>query len=99
MIDYLIFCLLVSLFCAGLFTACNGEKMLLVPVANWLSKHLPEYFRKPLFECLSCMASMWTIVAWCIFIRVHWWMLLFAIPVVCGINIIISSLIKPLFDE
>lgn len=88
----------ISLFCTGLFVAMNGRDMILVPVANWLSHYLPEIVRKPLFECLICMASVWTLVYWLVFVRDFWAELPLTLFMVAGINAIISVAIKPLFD-
>lgn len=89
----------ISLFCTGLFIAMNGKDMLLVPAANFLSSQLPEWLCKPLFECMVCMASFWTVAYWIVFMRYDWHLILVYIPIVAGINGIISAVIKPLFDE
>ena len=98
MIELFVFCLLVSLFCTGIFIVMNGEDMLLVQVANFLSSRLAEWICKPLFECLPCMASIWSVVLWLAWQRSLSFTLLVVIPIVCGMNGIVSSIIKNLFD-
>lgn len=47
---------------------------------------------KPLFGCLMCMSSVWTLFFFLVF-GIDWWNILFLIPIVAGINSIINSLI------
>lgn len=98
MIELFVFCLLVSLFCTGLHIIMNFDEMLLVPVANFLSTHLAEWICKPLFECLPCMASVWSVVLWLVWKGSLSFTVLFVMFVVCGMNGIVSSIIKNLFD-
>lgn len=49
-----------------------------------LGKKRSRYFQKPLFDCLPCMASVWTIILmWHFDVRM--------ILAVCGLNIIIDK--------
>lgn len=66
-------------------------------VLSWMKPalyRLPQFMRKPLFECLICMSSFWTLV-----IMLIYGMDLFGIRtilvmlMVCGINVIWDSLI------
>lgn len=88
----------ISLFCAGLFIVANANGMLLVPAVNLISRYIPEWARKPLFECLPCMASFWTVVFATICGTITWWLPV-QICIVCGMNSIISAILKPMFDE
>lgn len=99
MLDGFLFCLTVSLFCTGLFVAMNGKGMVLVPLANFLSVHIPEWLCKPLFECLTCMSSVWTVYAWLYMVKGISFKLLACIVVVAGLNSIIAVILKPMFDE
>lgn len=50
-------------------------------------KRLSRYIQKPLWDCLPCMASVWTIfLTWSFDIRL--------ILIVCGINILIDKFIN-----
>jgi len=89
----------ISLFCTGLFVAMNAKGMLLVPVANFLSTYLPEWICKPIFECLVCMSSVWTVVFWTVFVQKDYWHIIPAMFIVAGLNTIIYALINVLFDE
>lgn len=89
----------ISLYCTGLFIVMNGENMLLVPVANFLTSKLPQWICKPLYECIVCMASFWSISYWFLFVREDWHLLIPFMFIVAGINGIISAILKPLFDE
>lgn len=58
-------------------------------VANFLDKRagkvLSFYIQKPLFECLPCMAGIWTIL-------LTWQVNVFQILTVCGLNFVIAKL-------
>ena len=99
MSELLLFCFFVSLFCVGLFTATNGQGMILIPLARYLTIHVSEFVRKPIFECLPCMSSIYAIIFWCVLMRANWFMLVPCIFVVCGLNTLFASLIKNLFNE
>lgn len=62
-----------------------------VLVANFLDKKLDKkwscYVQKPLWCCLPCMSSVWTIV-------LTWHFDVFLICAVCGLNVIISRIIE-----
>lgn len=42
----------------GVFIAM-GEKMILEPLKNVLSRYIPEPFGHPLYSCPRCMVSVW----------------------------------------
>lgn len=86
--------LTVSLICAGLHVASwegnvfGGVRAFL---ATWLDravgKKWSRYIQKPLWDCLPCMASVWTILfTW----SIDPWLIL----AVCGLNSIIERIIK-----
>lgn len=52
-----------------------------------LSVRISRYIQKPIWDCLPCMASVWTILLAC---RID----LLLILTVCGINVIIDQFIK-----
>jgi hypothetical protein len=92
-------CLTTSLFCTGIYYSFNGKDMIFNSAANILNRDLPEFLRKPIFECLPCMASFWILVFWALSGREISLWILPAIFITSGMNVIISALIKPLFDE
>jgi hypothetical protein len=86
--------IILSLIITGLHVAFQPGNVLSpvrVFLANGLDKILDnkwsKYVQKPLWDCLACMSSVWTIVlTWSFDIRV--------ILAVCGLNVIISRLIE-----
>lgn len=84
----------ISLIITAIYV-CFSQGMILsfvrVAVANLLDKRIGKkwslYVQKPLWGCLPCMASIWTVViAW----RFDIWLML----AVCGLNVIISRIIE-----
>jgi hypothetical protein len=96
----LVFCLCVSLSCVGLYIAFNGPGMIFNSLANWLTIHLPEYVRKPLFDCLTCMGSFWTLLWWvAVFgFTFNWW-LPFCVFIVVGTNAIATLFVSYIIEE
>lgn len=68
------------------------DGMLLAPIKYWLHSLLPLWFRKPLYDCLICMTSVWGIalyfLEWNHQFNIIWF--LFAVG---GINTIIYGII------
>ncbi len=59
-----------------------------------LDKHLPELIKKPLYECLPCMASLWTLLLYPLIDSVRTPIDLLSFFIVCGINTLIDSFIN-----
>ena len=55
---------------------------------------LPSFIRKPLYECMICMASVWTAVFWFAAGNHLRPCLLMAMLIVCGINVIICAFLE-----
>jgi hypothetical protein len=57
--------LTISLFTIGIHAA-TWDGMILEPIRIWLDSKLSnkygKYVKKPLYECLICMSSVWTII-------------------------------------
>ena len=78
----------ISLICTGIHV-CFMEGMILYKLR--IDRYLPEWVVKPLYDCLPCMASFWSIVLlWRVDIK--------AMLIICGINAIISSILQ-FFDN
>lgn len=58
LLPFFIFTILQSLFINGVKEAF-GEGHILYPVNKFLTKRLSEYWRRPLFGCIRCMASFY----------------------------------------
>lgn len=85
---------IVSLIITGLhiaFAAGNFLSPVRVFVANYLDKgfgqKVSKYIQKPLWDCLPCMGSVWTLI-------ITWHFDLWLIAAVCGLNTIIGRLIE-----
>jgi hypothetical protein len=90
MTDLLIFCLCVSLACTLIHIAFTWPDMILYDFEKTvLHHHLPEWFRKPLYECMICMCSLWTIFFWTLYLKPITVELLFAMMITGGINAVI----------
>lgn len=77
----------------------NEQDMIGVPVANFLTTHLPMWIVKPLFECLVCMSSIWTLVFWVAkYGAINSWGILVAVFIVAGMNTLISMVINSNVD-
>lgn len=78
----------ISLICTGIHI-CFMEGMILYKLR--IDRYLPEWAVKPLYDCLPCMASFWSIVLlWRVDIK--------AMLIICGINAIIASILQ-FFDN
>lgn len=90
MIDFLLICLRTSLEITAIHILClpgnAGDG-----VRQWKIK---EYLRKPLFDCLPCMASIWGLIFFLCFFHFDAMLLIHFCLIVCGINTIISTLIR-----
>lgn len=86
--------IILSLIITGIHVVFQQGNMLSsvrVLVANWLDNTIGKkwscYVQKPLWCCIPCMASVWTIV-------LTWDVDVFLICAVCGLNLIISRIIE-----
>lgn len=75
------------------------EGMILFPVARILN-YLPLVMRKPLFECMICMSSVWTVLMlYCFNMPIMRLQTIVVMLTVCGINVILDSVIGYLRDK
>lgn len=94
MTELLTFCILSCFFCTGMFVAFNGPGMILNSVSDNLDLFCPEWLRKPLYECLSCMASIWSVVLWIAIYQSLSFKLIVAIVITCGMNTVVAYPVK-----
>ena len=45
----------------------NDSDMIFYNVGQWLTKNITDYINKPLFACVTCMASIWGTLAYLYF--------------------------------
>lgn len=55
-----------------------------------LEKIESDFVRKPLFECIICMASIWGLISWFLFFGGWSWDIPQYLLMTCGINTLIS---------
>lgn len=91
--------LIISLCITAIF-ATTWKNMLLHDVSlfikKWLEEHKMKLVYKPLFGCLICMSSFWTVIAW--FFLDFGFLLIPVVLCVAGINTIITAIITPIID-
>jgi len=98
MLDLLLFSFCCSLACTAIHVSVTWEGMVL----NWTVPHLDYFFRwlrKPIYECLICMSSFWTVFFWCCYIKPIGFEMLFAVLVTCGFNVIIRCIINATTED
>jgi hypothetical protein len=89
--------IIISLACNGIYIASNAEGMIFTTPARWLTQHLPHIFIMPLFDCITCMASFWTLAyALLVCHQLLSLEILFAIPAVAFMNNIFYSILEKL---
>jgi hypothetical protein len=97
--------IIFSLMQTGIFIATQPGMLLGKPIGmfdQWLSMKLRqpvyEIVRKPLYACLQCMASFWTIVFYCIAQPHEFIYLIPLIFCICGLNTLMRGIINPLIE-
>lgn len=73
---------------------CFLSGMIFEKIAVYLQR-LPIWIRKPLFECLICMGGLWTLILQPICFG---YFSFFTLLTVIGLNTIITSLIKEMYE-
>lgn len=93
--------IIASLACLAVYVAALSEKMALFRLRQFGDIWLPWFIRKPLYDCLTCMASIWGTTF--LVIQIGWtWQLLVLVPAVAGMNQIMDltlDLILKMHDE
>jgi len=97
MIDLLIFVVIASFWCIGVFHSTLDNFILEKP-DKWLMKVLPSFVYRPLFGCIYCMASLHSLIVWSLLSiagvdTIPFYVLIIAIPMVSALNGMISRLI------
>jgi len=92
--ELLLFCIQVSLACLTIHVAIAHNGMIFNFLAPILETSLPEWFRKPLYECMVCMCSFWTVFFWVAYVKPVSCELIFAVLIVGGINKLICAFLE-----
>lgn len=99
LIDVLFFTVVFSPVCIFIHVVFTWEGMLAYEVGQFLDAILPSWIAKPLFNCPTCMASIWGTLFW--FTTGGslslWWVV--ACMALSGYNTIASQLIYSCKDE
>jgi len=89
-----IFCIQVSLACLAIHVSIAHQGM----IFNWLyepAKTLTsDWLAKPLFDCLTCMGSFWTLLFWAVYLKPFGFDLLFSILIIVGLNKLICAFLE-----
>lgn len=94
--------ILNSFLCYGVYYATRYEYSLIEKkvtrneilgfVKKYGDRFLPEFIRKPLYDCPMCMASVWSIVSACYFGLDYFTDIFPIILMTCGLNFIFHRL-------
>lgn len=84
--------IIIALACNGLFMAFHTEGLVLYPIRCYLLPRLPLWLCKPMFECVTCMASIYTVL-YCLMVApmLIGWQMLWLVPVVAVVNNLICK--------
>jgi hypothetical protein len=63
--------------------------MILVKFRKYLER-MPRFCKKPLFDCLICMSSVWGVTFFLCFNKLSWHLIPHVLAV-CGLNVILDS--------
>jgi hypothetical protein len=86
--------LILSLIITGIHVSM-WEGMIFGKVAEWIHSKIGPVASKPVYSCLSCMSSLWTILLWGCFYDTYLTLLLpLTILGVSGLNTIISKILN-----
>ncbi len=104
MLDLILFCICVSLACTIIHIAVTWDGMVLNFIGKWHGERIEKmpsvaWFYKPLFSCLICMCSFWTIIFWLLYIKPITFELLFAILITGGINVVIRCVLNATTED
>ena len=85
----------ISLICTAVF-ATTWEQMIFAKPAKWIEQRVSKWILKPIFKCLICMASLYTLLFWLVFGGFN---PIVMILLVGGINTIITAVISPIIPN
>ena len=98
MIEFLAFCFAASMAITAIHIAIVWDGMILHFIDNAYTRALPTWLKKPLYDCMICMASVYTTVFWLAAGRPVGWLLLFGILTVAGLNTLVCVVLDRLSD-
>lgn len=95
MINYLLLCFASSLCVLTLYTLFNDDTSIFGKFPYYVEKTPLKIIRKPLYECLVCMSSVWGgsfffVLAQIFSFDINLIKVLFAVLIIAGMNILFS---------
>ncbi len=94
----LTFSLSVSLATLALYVCIHWPGMVLHKLKPLLQLYVPAPVKKPVYNCLVCMSSVYTTIAWLLTYGTIQWQLLWAVLIVAGINTLLCLTLENLTD-
>jgi hypothetical protein len=98
MTAFFTFCIGVSLSTLAVYVCIHWQGMILNFTKPYLQRFIPAPARKPVYDCLVCMSSVWTTAIWLLVYGWPQWHLLWAILIVAGMNTLLSITLEKLTD-
>lgn len=71
MIDLLTFCLTTSFATIGIHGAICWQGMIFNEAKIYLDAYVPQSLQKPLYSCIICMGSIWSILGYLLLWVIH----------------------------
>ena len=95
MIELFLFCLITSFAALGIHVAICWQDMIFNGAKIYLDAYVPKSLQKPLYSCIICMGSIWSILGYLLLWAIHLTpfhlvLLPVAIFFVAGFNSVIS---------
>jgi len=88
----LLIALKLSLIITGIYTSTQDG--MIFGFIRPLLFSLPVWLKKPLYLCLTCMASFWTLALWLLFANAYTWHVIPVVFIVAGLNSIVISILE-----
>lgn len=74
------------------FAYCFRSDEIFSVAGDWMRKNWPEFVRKPLFECVYCMPSVWGSLFFLFFLPGYpWYLWILFVFCLTGLNSIIKA--------
>lgn len=98
-LDLILFSLVATPLITAVYVCIQWPGMILHPLLPYLERYVPVWLHKPIFDCIICMASTYTVILWFAFGNGLSLWLLVQVLVVAGFNLIPTYIINQLTDN
>lgn len=92
------FCLCASLSILAIYVCINWPGMIFNRALPYLEEYTPAFIKKPLYECLICMSSIWGGSIYLIYFKSLHLDIVWAVLIIAGINTLLCLLLEKLTD-